>query len=94
VLEWAQSQGMVKLGRVAIDSTRIAANASEDRVDTEQALRDTRARLRRQVREWQKQADLWKALRCVAIARQPSSIIPGRLCAAAKQKPLRRSIFA
>jgi transposase len=57
VLEWAQSQGMVKLGRVAIDSSRIAANASRDRVDTEQALRDTRARLRWQVRAWQKAAD-------------------------------------
>jgi hypothetical protein len=56
-LEWAQQQGMVKLGRVAIDSTRIAANASKDRVDSEQALRDTRAALRRQVRAWQKQAD-------------------------------------
>jgi hypothetical protein len=57
VLEWTRSQGMGKLGRVAIDSTRIAANASRERVDTEQALRDTRARLRRQVRIWQKQAD-------------------------------------
>ena len=57
VLEWAQSQGMVKLGRVAIDSTRIAADASKDRVDSEQALRDTRAQLRRQVRSWQKAAD-------------------------------------
>lgn len=57
VLEWARAQGMGKLGRVAIDSTRIAANASRDRVDSEQALRDTRARLRRQVREWQKEAD-------------------------------------
>ena len=57
VLEWAQQQGMVKLGRVAIDSTRIAANASKDCVDSEQALRDTRARLRRQVRAWQKEAD-------------------------------------
>jgi transposase len=57
VLEWAQSQGMVKLGRVAIDSSRVQANASRDRVDSEQALRDTRARLRRQVRAWQKQAD-------------------------------------
>lgn len=57
VLEWARSQGMGKLGRVAIDSTRIAANASRDRVDTEQALRGTRALLRRKVREWQKQAD-------------------------------------
>jgi transposase len=57
VLEWAQSQKMVKLGRVAIDSTRIAANASRDKIDTEQALRDRRAALRRQVREWQKAAD-------------------------------------
>jgi transposase len=57
VLEWAQSQGMVKLGRTAIDSSRIQANASRDRVDSEQALRDTRARIRRQVREWQKAAD-------------------------------------
>jgi len=57
VLEWAQQQGMVKLGRTAIDATRIAANASKDRVDSEQALRDTRARLRRQVRTWQKAAD-------------------------------------
>jgi transposase len=57
VLEWAQQQGMVRLGRVAIDSTRIASNASKDRVDSEQALRDTRAQLRRQVRTWQKAAD-------------------------------------
>jgi transposase len=57
VLEWAQSRGMVKLGRIAIDSTRIAASACRDRVDTEQALRSTRARLRRQVRQWQKAAD-------------------------------------
>jgi len=57
VLEWAQQRGMVKLGRVAIDSTRIAASASRDRVDTEQALRDMRAQLRRQVRAWQKAAD-------------------------------------
>jgi transposase len=57
VLEWAQSQGMVKLGRVAIDSTRVQANASKDKVDSEQALRDTRARLRQQVRSWQKAAD-------------------------------------
>jgi transposase len=57
VLELAQSKGMGKRGRVAIDSTRIQANASRDRIDTEQALRDTRARLRRQVRAWQKAAD-------------------------------------
>jgi transposase len=57
VLEWAQSQGMVKLGRAAIDTTRIAANASKDCVDSEQALRATRAALRRQVRAWQKAAD-------------------------------------
>lgn len=57
VLEWARTQGMGRLGRVAIDSTRIAANACKDRVDSEQALRDMRAKLRRQVRTWQKAAN-------------------------------------
>ena len=57
VLEWVRQRGMGKLGRVAIDSTRIAANACKDRVDSEQALRDMRAQLRRQVRAWQQAAD-------------------------------------
>jgi IS5 family transposase len=42
---------------VAIDSTRIQANASRDRIDTEQRLRNERAKLRRQVRRWQKACD-------------------------------------
>jgi transposase len=57
VLEMARSLGLGKLGRVAIDSTRIQASACRDRIDSEQALRDTRARLRRQVRSWQQAAD-------------------------------------
>jgi hypothetical protein len=35
ILEMVRSLGLGKLGRVAIDSTRIKANASPDRVDTE-----------------------------------------------------------
>lgn len=57
VLEMARELGMGKLGRVAIDSTRIKAQASRDRVDTEQKLRNERAKLRRQVRRWQKACD-------------------------------------
>jgi transposase len=57
VLEMARDMGLGKLGRVAIDSTRIRANASRDRIDTEQRLRHERAKLRRQVRRWQKQCD-------------------------------------
>jgi transposase len=57
VLELARSLGMGKLGRVAIDSTRIKASACRDRIDTEQGLRDLRAGLRRQVRRWQKALD-------------------------------------
>src|SRR5438874_6747427 len=37
VLELARASGLGRLGHVAIDSTRIAANASRDRIDTEQA---------------------------------------------------------
>ena len=57
VVELARKAKMGKLGHVAIDSTRIAANASRNRIDTEQALRDARARIRRDIRRWQKQCD-------------------------------------
>jgi transposase len=48
VLEMARALGMGQLGTVAIDSTRIRANASRDRIDTQQRLRRERAKLRRQ----------------------------------------------
>jgi transposase len=54
VLELAQSMGMVGLGHVALDSTRVRGAASRDRLDTESKLRRERARLRRQIRQWQK----------------------------------------
>src|SRR3972149_2911063 len=57
VVELARSLGMGRLGHVAIDSTRIAANASRDRVETVAALRAERSRIRRQIRRWQKQCD-------------------------------------
>jgi transposase len=50
VLEWARGMGWGRLGRVVIDSRRVKASACRDRVDTEQKLRNERARLRRQVR--------------------------------------------
>src|SRR4029077_2588195 len=57
VVELARASGLGKLGHVAIDSTRIAANASRNRIHTEQALREARARIRREIRRWQKQCD-------------------------------------
>jgi transposase len=57
VVELARASGLGRLGHVAIDSTRIAANASRNRLDTEQALREKRARIRRDIRRWQKQCD-------------------------------------
>lgn len=57
VVELARASGLARLGHVAIDSTRIAGNASRNRIDSERALRDERARLRREIRRWQKQCD-------------------------------------
>ena len=54
VVELARQLGMGRLGMVAIDSTRIRANASRDRIDTEPRLRQERAKIRRQIRRWQK----------------------------------------
>jgi transposase len=57
VLELAREAGLGRLGHVAIDSTRVAANASRNRVESEDSLRRERAKLRRQVRRWQQQCD-------------------------------------
>ncbi len=57
VLEVARDAGLGRLGHVAIDSTRVAANASRNRLESEDALRRERTKLRRQVRRWQQQCD-------------------------------------
>lgn len=57
VVELARELGMARLGHVAVDSTRVAANASRDRVDTVAGLRGERARIRRQIRRWQQQCN-------------------------------------
>jgi transposase len=53
-LELLQKLGLARMGTVAIDSTRVKANASPDRVDKIEPPRAERARKRRQVRRWQK----------------------------------------
>src|SRR5882757_9161558 len=55
VVETARSVGMGKLGHVAIDSTRIAANAAADSSDTMEKLRAERAKIRKRIRHWQQQ---------------------------------------
>ena len=57
VVELARSVGMGKLGHVAIDSTRIAANAAADSAETIEKLRAERAKIRRRIRRWQQQCD-------------------------------------
>ena len=57
VVEMARELGLGRLGMLAIDSTGIRAQASRDGIDTEQRLRNERARLRRQIRRWQKACD-------------------------------------
>ena len=53
VLEMARDLGLGRLGHVAIDSSRIKAAAARERMDKEESLRRERARLRRQIRQWQ-----------------------------------------
>jgi transposase len=53
VVEQARRAGLVRLGHVAIDSTRVKANASPHRVESEKKLRRERTRVRRQIRKWQ-----------------------------------------
>jgi transposase len=55
VVELARSLGLGKLGHVAIDSTRIAANASISCTDSFEKLRAERAKIRKNIRRWQQQ---------------------------------------
>jgi transposase len=57
VVEMARRLGMGQLGRVAIDSTRVKADASPDRSSTIEQLRQERALVRRRLRRWQQQCD-------------------------------------
>jgi transposase len=57
VLEMARGMKLGRLGQVAIDSTRIHASASRNRLETEERLRQERAKLRRGIRKWQKLCD-------------------------------------
>ena len=55
VVEVARGLGMGRLGHVAIDSTRVHANASRRRTETVQELRQRLAATRRRIRRWQQQ---------------------------------------
>lgn len=57
VLEMAQQLGLARIGTVAIDSTRVKANASPDRLRGVEQQREQRAGKRRSVRRWQKACD-------------------------------------
>lgn len=57
VVELARGLGLGKLGHVAIDSTRIAANAAADSAESIERLRAERAKIRKRIRCWQQQCD-------------------------------------
>jgi transposase len=57
VVEVARGLGMAKLGHVAIDSTRVRANASRQRTESVQELRQRLAKTKREIRRWQKQCE-------------------------------------
>lgn len=57
VVEAARKIGLGRLGKVAIDSTRVQGNASPDRSDSLAQLRRERARIRQRIRRWQQQCN-------------------------------------
>ena len=57
VLEMAGRMKLTRLGQVAVDSSRIQATASRNRLESEERLRQERSKLRRGIRKWQKQCD-------------------------------------
>src|SRR5208282_4585071 len=56
VLQLCQRAGLVKLGHVSLDGTKVKANASKHKAMSYERMRETERRLRQEVREWFKQA--------------------------------------
>ena len=56
VLQLCQRAGLVKLGHVSLDGTKLKANASKHKAMSYERMGETERRLRREVREWFKQA--------------------------------------
>jgi transposase len=73
VVEAARAMGLGRLGRVAIDSTRVQANASPDRSDSIEQLRRQRACVRQRIRRWQKQCDQENAEPAGGVAADPEA---------------------
>jgi Transposase DDE domain len=48
----ARSRGLVKLGQVALDGTKVKANASKHKATSYDRMRETELRLKREVRAW------------------------------------------
>lgn len=57
VVEVARGMGMAKLGHVAIDSTRVQAQASRRRTETMEQLQQRLEKTRAEIRRWQQQCD-------------------------------------
>lgn len=57
VVEVARGIGMGKLGHVAIDSTRVRAQASRRRTETREQLQQRLEKTRAEIRRWQQQCD-------------------------------------
>ena len=56
VLRLCQQAGLVKLGHVSLDGTKIKANASKHKAMSYERMHQTEKRLRHEVREWFRQA--------------------------------------
>ena len=52
VLKLCQRAGLVKLGHVALDGTKVKANASKHKAMSYERMRETELRLKREVRAW------------------------------------------
>jgi transposase len=57
VLKLCQHAGLVKLGHVAFDGTKVKANASKHKAMSYERMLESEARLKREVREWFRQAE-------------------------------------
>jgi transposase len=91
VLKLCQRAGLVRLGHVAVDGTKVKANASKHKAMSYKRMRETEARLRDEVASWFQRADAASRPTPVGGRRGRARFRSDQNCARLREFPASRS---
>jgi len=84
ILRLCQEVGMVSLGHVALDGTKVQANASKHKAMSHERMLKAEAQLEKEIKELMRKAEILDAQEDASTARERWAVISPRSCSAAR----------